>query len=108
MLTVLAYGGLVLLVCLAIHYAWRLLWFIIDAIMYGIGFVVGLLLVIWKEVYYMKFTVNIPYIEKVGHGVKHVATAPKRKADEHLKAVMAQALMEVANTMQANIEKEQA
>jgi hypothetical protein len=56
----------------------------------------------------MKITVNIPYIEKVGHGVKHVATAPKRKADEHLKAVMAQALMEVANTMQANIEKEQA
>jgi len=56
----------------------------------------------------MKITLNIPYIEKVGYGVKHVATAPKRKADEHLKAVMAQALLEVAETMQANIEKEQA
>lgn len=49
----------------------------------------------------MKFTVNIPYIEKAGRAVKTVATAPKRKADEHLKAVMAQALIDVGNQMAA-------
>jgi hypothetical protein len=57
---------------------------------------------------YMKFQIpiNLPYIEKIGGGVKTVALAPKRKADEHLQAVMAQALMDVAKTMQANMDKE--